>query len=84
MSIVFKNYFKPRVNAPINDNEKLNYLSFKLGTPCQSNNGNNLYGSKDHAHIKTNTLVDLNSIYYEKSIPLIGYQVIYIVIIIYY
>ncbi len=69
MSIVFKKYFKPKVSAPINDNEKLNSFNFKQRTPCQSNNVNNVYGSKYHVHIKTKTLVDLNSIYYERSIP---------------
>jgi len=37
--IVSKNYFKPRVNAPISDKKKFNFLSFGQRTPCQSNNG---------------------------------------------
>ncbi len=65
----FKKYFKPKVSAPISDNEKLNSFNFKQGTPCQS---------KYHVHIKTKTLVDLNSIYYERSIPPTTHQYIYI------
>ncbi len=72
MSIVSKNYFKPKVCAPISDNEKLN--SFNL------NKEHNVYGSKDHVHIKTKTLVDLNSIYYERNILPTTHQVIYIYI----
>jgi hypothetical protein len=30
-SIVSKNYFKPRINAPISDNKKLNSLNFYKG-----------------------------------------------------
>jgi hypothetical protein len=33
-------------------------------TPCKFNNGNNVYGSRDDANIKTSTLVDSNVIYY--------------------
>jgi hypothetical protein len=80
LSIVSKNNFKPKVSAPISDNEKLNSFNFKQGTPCQSNNVNNVYGSKDRVHIKTKTLVDLNSIYYERSILPTTHQVIYIYI----
>lgn len=75
----FQKYFKPKVSAPISDNEKFNSFNFKQGTPCRSNNVNNVYGSKDHVHIKTNTLVDLNSIYYERSILVTTHQVIYII-----
>jgi hypothetical protein len=62
VSIVLKNYFKPRVNAPISDNKRLNSLDFRQRTPYQSNNAHNVYGSKNHAYIKTNTLIYLNSI----------------------
>ncbi len=77
MLIVSKKYFKLKVSAPISDNEKLNSFNFKQETPCQSNNLNNVHESKDHAHIKTKTLVNLNSIYYENNIPLTTHQVIY-------
>jgi hypothetical protein len=60
-----KNYFKPKINAPISDNKRLNSLNFLQGTPCQSNNAHNVYGSKNHAHIKTNKLIYLNSINYQ-------------------
>lgn len=78
MSVVSRNYFKPKVSVPIRYNENLNSFNFKQGTPCQSNNVNNVYGSQDHVHIKTKTLIDLNSIYDEKNIPPTTHQVIYI------
>jgi hypothetical protein len=37
----------------------------------------NVYGSKNHAHIQTNTLIYLNSINYDRSILPIDHQVIY-------
>jgi hypothetical protein len=57
MSILSKNYFKVRVNAPINDNKKFKFLSFGQGTPCQSSNG-----SKYATCIITNILVVSKSI----------------------
>jgi hypothetical protein len=39
------------------NNEKFKSLSFKQGTPCQSHNNNNVYGSKHDAHIITNILI---------------------------
>jgi hypothetical protein len=47
---VSRSYLRPGVSAPIIDKEKLNSLSFRQGTPCQSNNGNIGHGSKDAAH----------------------------------
>ncbi len=47
---VSRSYLRPGVSAPIIDKEKLNSLSFRQGTPCQSNNGNIVHGSKDAAH----------------------------------
>jgi hypothetical protein len=63
MSKIYKNYFKPRVNAPIINNEKFNSLSFGEKTPCQYSNG-----SKNVTYTITNILVVYIYIYHERNI----------------